>query len=110
MEALENKGKIELSFHKDQEGVYIQIKDNGPGISSPDQEKIFDPFFTKKDDGTGLGLSVSRKIAESYGGSLRLMKDESGACFELFLPIDPSDGFKEKLRPENESSLTNKRI
>ena len=61
-------------FEKSQEGVYIQIEDNGPGIPPLDQKKIFDPFFTKRNEGTGLGLSVSRKIAESYGGSIRLIQ------------------------------------
>jgi len=96
MEAVEQSGKIEMGLQKKQEGIYMQIEDNGPGIHPLDQKKIFDPFFTKRKEGTGLGLSVSRKIAESYGGSLRLTNAENGACFELFLPSEPSGGIKEK--------------
>ena len=69
-----------------EDGVCTKISDNGPGVPPKMSEKIFEPFFSNREDGTGLGLSISRKIAESYGGTVRLIEGETGACFELFLP------------------------
>ena len=107
MEAIGSNGRIELTPKKGSEGVYIQVKDDGPGIPPLDRDKIFDPFFTKRNEGTGLGLSVSRKIAESYGGSLRLIKSESGACFEVFLPIELSGDLDEQISSESGPPLDN---
>ncbi|MBW1895202.1 MAG: GHKL domain-containing protein [Deltaproteobacteria bacterium] len=104
VEAVEHSGKIELMLRKDLEGVYIQIGDNGPGVPPRDQEKIFGAFFTKRDEGTGLGLSISRKIAESYGGCISLINSGSGACFEVFLPFELSNGYKEQIGSEPDQS------
>lgn len=68
----------------------LQVADNGPGISDHHQSSIFDPFFTTKvvGKGTGLGLPISRKIAEDQGGTLRLVRTgPEGSCFELTLPL-----------------------
>jgi two-component system sensor kinase FixL len=69
------------------------ICDNGPGIPEELWERVFEPFVTEKDGGTGLGLLISRKILESFDGSLFLSKCElSGAAFSIFLPTsDESD-------------------
>lgn len=87
VDAVSYDGSIKMMLRKDSEGIYIQIEDTGPGIPLRYQEKIFDAFFTDKDEGTGLGLSISQKIAESYGGSISLVNSGSGACFEVFLPF-----------------------
>jgi PAS domain S-box-containing protein len=74
-------------------GVELKIEDNGPGISAEHRSHIFEPFFTtKKDVGTGLGLWVSKEIAERHGGNIELIsgKENSlgGAVFSVFLPCD----------------------
>jgi len=48
----------------------LQVRDNGPGIPPDVQEKIFVPFFTTKEDGSGIGLSLSRQIMRLHGGTL----------------------------------------
>jgi signal transduction histidine kinase len=62
----------------------IQVEDNGPGIPADVQEKIFVPFFTTKEDGSGIGLSLSRQIMRLHGGRLSVRSEEGeGAVFTL---------------------------
>ncbi len=69
--------------------VQISINDTGPGVSEDIQLRLFDPFFTSKTRGLGLGLSICKTIIEHYGGSLELVTDSSrpGATFTFTLPI-----------------------
>lgn len=66
----------------------VCIEDNGPGIPTELKDKIFQPFFTTKEHGTGMGLPVSKKIIEIHGGEMKLEKsDLGGAKFVFWLPI-----------------------
>jgi signal transduction histidine kinase len=68
--------------------VSIYIQDSGPGIATEDSDRIFNPFFTTKRTGMGLGLAICRTIVEGHGGELRVAKTDShGTSFELILPI-----------------------
>jgi signal transduction histidine kinase len=89
IDALEDKGNIEISYEMDGGLVSIFIKDDGTGIAEPVINKIFDPFFTTKEQemGTGLGLSVSLGIVESHGGRIQVESEaESGTTFIVTLP------------------------
>jgi PAS domain S-box-containing protein len=68
--------------------AFVEIADNGPGVSAEMSGRVFEPFFTTKPvgEGTGLGLSVSLGIAKAHGGSLALVPASKGACFRLTLP------------------------
>ena len=69
-------------------GIEIMFQDTGPGIPENRRNNIFEPFFSTKDGGTGLGLTVSYNIVTAHGGTLDLVNEnEPGACFRLFLPI-----------------------
>ncbi|MFN6972270.1 MAG: ATP-binding protein, partial [Rheinheimera sp.] len=57
--------------------------DNGPGITATAAEMIFVPFFTTKQQGSGVGLALSRQIMINHGGDLILIKTAQGACFRL---------------------------
>jgi signal transduction histidine kinase len=64
--------------------VLVSVQDSGPGIPAEDRERIFDPFYTTKHDGMGLGLAISSALAARHGGKLRLVKsDADGSIFEL---------------------------
>ncbi len=70
--------------------VDISVCDSGPGIPPDLMERIFENFFTTKSDGMGLGLALSRSIAESHGGKLQALNPPGGgACFHLILPPIP---------------------
>ena len=73
--------------------VSIYVEDTGPGITLDNESQIFDPFFTTKPSGMGLGLSISRRIIEEHGGSLRLAETTSkGSTFEIALPVVATSG------------------
>ncbi len=67
--------------------VVMRVSDTGPGIPAPIQEKLFQPFFSTKEEGTGLGLSIAARIVEEHGGWLDLeSKEGQGATFIITLP------------------------
>lgn len=67
--------------------VFVEVSDTGPGMSVEDLDRLFDPFFTRKPDGIGLGLSISRTIAEAHDGELSVRKNElTGLTFRFELP------------------------
>ncbi len=87
-EALEPKQQITVSVQESDNQIEILFQDNGPGVSEAVQSKIFDPFYTTREEGTGLGLAISSRIVESYGGSIRLDNQghDQGALFIVTLP------------------------
>ncbi len=67
--------------------VAIEVADDGPGILPQDQARIFEPFYTTKSDGSGLGLWITQQIVLAHGGSLRVASDGArGAAFTVILP------------------------
>ncbi len=68
--------------------VSLYVQDSGPGITTENETQIFDPFFSTKPSGMGLGLSISRGIIEDHGGDLRLTETSAKGCiFEITLPV-----------------------
>ncbi len=87
-DAMPGGGKLFISAHKAGTGVEMLFEDTGTGIPEEQRTNIFEPFFSTKDGGTGLGLTVSYNIVTSHGGTLDIVDGRgSGACFKLFLPI-----------------------
>lgn len=79
---------LHISVRDDGDGnSLVTVTDNGAGISAEALEKLFQPFFTTKQQGMGVGLSISRTIVEAHGGHLRASNQEGGgARFEIVLP------------------------
>jgi two-component system sensor histidine kinase HydH len=70
-------------------GVGVAVEDNGPGVPPESREQIFNPFFTSKKEGVGLGLSIVAKIVDDHRGWVRLESNETGgARFHVFLTGD----------------------
>ncbi|MEZ5316014.1 MAG: ATP-binding protein [Vicinamibacterales bacterium] len=71
--------------------VVVEVRDNGPGISAEDLERIFSPFFTTKPQGTGLGLAIVRKVIDAHEGRIDAVSAPGrGATFRVTLPVVPS--------------------
>jgi signal transduction histidine kinase len=92
-EAVEEKGKINifLSLLKEQERSKIRvfISDNGSGIPEENRETVFEPFYTTKASGIGLGLPIARKIIEQHRGTIRVKKNAAqGTSFEILIPTE----------------------
>jgi two-component system sensor histidine kinase HydH len=84
-------GTLRLSIapevSKGEAGVCVTVEDSGPGVPPELREQIFNPFFTSKKDGVGLGLSIVAKIVDDHRGSIRLDSDTThGARFRVFFP------------------------
>lgn len=94
-QAMEQTPQPELVIQLDatEAQVQVSIQDKGPGIQPHDMVHLFEPFFTtKQGSGLGLGLSISRQIVESYGGTLSIDNHpDGGAIVILSLPRDPSE-------------------
>jgi two-component system sensor histidine kinase HydH len=70
--------------------VELRVQDTGPGVAPEILPRLFEPFVSGKETGLGLGLAVSRRIAEGHGGSLWVTNPpQGGACFVLRLPVSP---------------------
>jgi signal transduction histidine kinase len=66
----------------------VSVRDSGPGIGSNDVERLFEPFYTTKADGLGMGLSISRTIIDAHGGMIGAKNNpEGGATFYFTLPV-----------------------
>ncbi|MBU0482190.1 MAG: sensor histidine kinase [Proteobacteria bacterium] len=92
IDVLPEKGEIRLDVRSEEDCIEISICDNGPGVPREFREEIFKPFVSGKDHGSGLGLSISAKIVESYGGRIVLTESVSGgACFTVVLPWPEDD-------------------
>lgn len=89
-EAMEEGGKLSLNVLKGEENCYITIADTGSGITKEDLELIFKPFFTSKENGTGLGLVVCKRIIESFDGVIEVESEFGfGTVVNIILPLQP---------------------
>jgi len=87
----ETDGRVDIKLEVEEPWVYIRVYDNGPGLSEDALKRIFHPFFTTKQTGMGIGLSISYSIVQSHKGHLSAYNQENGgAVFELKLPIAES--------------------
>lgn len=88
MQAVSRKGRIEVTVVANNEAVQLTVHDNGPGIPPEKLAAIFDPYFTTKPEGSGLGLWIAQQIVTAHTGSLKARNDPGGgAVFTMILPL-----------------------
>lgn len=92
IDAMPNGGELHVSAGPREDGGYaLAIGDTGTGIAGEDREKIFEPYFTTKPSGLGLGLVLTRKIVEAHGGKIVVDSEpEKGTRIHVLLPAEPA--------------------
>lgn len=91
IEALENTANPQIRIELREENGFhcLKIEDNGEGISREELKEVFVPFFTTKNSGSGIGLSLSRQILHAHGGTIRLESDvNKGTICSIFIPFN----------------------
>ncbi|AHH06828.1 Sensory transduction protein kinase [Borrelia crocidurae DOU] len=79
--------KIEISIHENEDNIYVSIKDNANGITNETKDDIFKPQFSTKENGSGIGLTISYKIVKEHGGEIFVeSKEMKGTSFTITLP------------------------
>jgi signal transduction histidine kinase len=116
VDATVDQGRIHVAGREENGFLVLSVDDDGRGISIADRCRLFQPYFTTKAHGTGLGLFVSRQILEDFAGTLRFVsKPGQGSTFVVSLPIEragrkrtekdssgqPRQGFAELFRPHD---------
>jgi signal transduction histidine kinase len=94
LNAVEAMGSVEtgarellISTQQGSTGVFVAVRDSGPGIDPGNLERVFEPFYTTKTSGVGMGLSICRSIIDAHGGRLWVSANEPrGAVFQFTLP------------------------
>jgi len=91
IEAMRDVGEEErellISTRNEPDGVSVEVRDSGPGFAPAALERVFEPFYTTKPEGMGMGLSICRSIIEAHGGRLWAIPCEpQGALFQFTIP------------------------
>lgn len=107
-----NKEHESFPFLKAGEYLVITIRDNGSGIDEAIIDKIFDPYFTTRQEGSGLGLAISLTIMRKHGGDITVTsKKGKGSCFTLYLPVEnPTEKKPAQISQAIETPTTKLRI
>jgi len=87
IQAMPDGGKLAVSLQEREAGIELTVADTGTGMTDETKKKIFDPYYTTKNTGTGLGLAVVQKVIESHGGAIKVDSEiNNGTRFTIFLP------------------------
>ncbi|HDZ90876.1 MAG TPA: hypothetical protein ENH37_09405 [Deltaproteobacteria bacterium] len=91
MESTPDRGTVTLSAARaGRRGVTITISDTGSGLSPREMDQIFNPYYTTKEKGLGLGLALAHEIVQAHSGEIRVIsRHGKGTTFEIFLPVNP---------------------
>jgi signal transduction histidine kinase len=95
LDAMQDVGRLTLSVHLSGEFLVTEIWDNGPGIPEELQARIFEPFFSTKAPGSGLGLGLdtAQRIVRQHRGYIHVQSKPGETCFQVRLPIEPLQAY-----------------
>ncbi len=87
-EALGEKGQVWVKIQRHGELAQVSVADNGPGIPAPDRDRVFEPFYSTKSAGMGLGLTLVRNYVAQFGGDVHCISSHhKGTCICLSIPL-----------------------
>src|SRR5215471_15250948 len=88
VEALDGRGRVSIDVGLQGSSVAIAVSDTGRGMLPEERRRIFDPFYSRKPGGTGLGLTLARRIVTAHGGRIEVESTPGrGTCFTILLPL-----------------------
>ena len=88
LQAMPDGGTLSIGLQKEGEWLRIKVTDTGRGIPVEYRDRIFDPYFTTRNDGTGMGLALCEKIVRQHDGTIDLKTGAEGTAFSVILPIN----------------------
>ncbi|MCK5506403.1 MAG: PAS domain-containing sensor histidine kinase, partial [Thermodesulfovibrionia bacterium] len=89
IKAMKDGGTLEIKSSLTGDNIIINVSDTGEGIPEKNYDKIFSPFFSTKEGGLGLGLSIVQRIVESHGGKINCISQVGkGTAFEILIPVE----------------------
>ena len=94
VQAMQGRGRVRVRLVQRATTTFLAVSDDGPGVALADRARIFEPFYSQKSQGAGLGLAIVRQHVEGWGGRLRLWSPP-GACFTLRFPVTPAGATRE---------------
>jgi signal transduction histidine kinase len=86
VEAVPPGGRVTLSLAPEETRFVIRVEDDGPGIPEPIRTRIYEPFFSTKEGGTGLGMSIVHSLVSLHGGAIELASGPAGTRFDVAIP------------------------
>ncbi len=89
VEAVGSNGRVVVAVEPDGTGGLVRIRDTGPGLSEEVKAHLFEPFFSTKANGTGLGMAICHSLVTQHGGDIRATSEADGAVFEVTFPKSP---------------------
>jgi signal transduction histidine kinase len=94
--------ELRLVAERAEADTRITIRDSGPGIDDDAIDRLFNPFFTTRSTGTGLGLPIVHRLLDAHGGSISVRND-GGAVFQISLPHPPEESTRAESCPADEA-------
>jgi signal transduction histidine kinase len=90
-QAIEGEGRVKVAASVRRSRVLIRVSDTGTGMDEETQRQVFDPFFTRRVKGIGLGLAVTKRIVDAHGGAISAVSAPgAGTTFTVELPLAPT--------------------
>jgi signal transduction histidine kinase len=87
VQAMGGRGSVHIKAIRTGRSIHLTIRDTGPGVASDARSRIFEPSFSTKTEGMGLGLAIVRSVIVDLGGSIELLSDGPGATFRIIIPL-----------------------